>query len=162
MTPTKTTVKLVLWNGHFLRINFQTPHKSKNQPLCVVLTDMRHPSHALKLVGSITSTVSMSLAKRLTMRPIGVTSKKDIGLRNTFLSSILCRITEACTVAPAITMAPIMMNNAAAKWGNYRTLQLLRVNKLDSHYSCCFHLLYLIISHPPSSSFYISLIKTSV
>ena len=80
---------------------------------------MRHPNHALKLVGSITSTVSMSLEKRLTIRPIGVTSKKDIGLRKMLMSSILCRMVEACTVAPAITMAPVMMNSAVAECGNY-------------------------------------------
>lgn len=134
-------------------INFQTPHKSKTRSLhkllCVVLTDMRQLSHALKLLGSITSTMSTSLAKRLTIRPRGVTSKKVMGLRNTFLSSILCRITEACTVAPAITMAPIMMNNAVAKWANYRQLQLVSVHGFDACYSCCFHFVHLIISHPP-------------
>lgn len=80
---------------------------------CVALTAMKHPIHDLKLVGNITSTVSMSLEKRLTMRPVGVTSKKDIGLRMMFLSSILCKYFAACTVAPATVKAPHMMNNAA-------------------------------------------------
>lgn len=80
---------------------------------CVALTAMKHPIHDLKLVGNITSTVSMSLEKRLTMRPVGVTSKKDIGLRMMFLSSILCKYFAARTVAPATVKAPHMMNNAA-------------------------------------------------
>lgn len=79
----------------------------------MALTAMKHPIHALKLDGSITSTISISLEKRFTMRPIGVMSKKDIGLRKMFLSSILCRYLAARTVAPAIVKAPHMMNNAA-------------------------------------------------
>lgn len=47
-------------------------------------------SHCLMLVGRVLSQTSMSLANLLTMRPRGVVSKKDIGLRITRSRRVLC------------------------------------------------------------------------
>ena len=46
--------------------------------------------------GIIVSMMSISLANRLIIRPIGVLSKKDIGARRPFSRIPRCRFLEAC------------------------------------------------------------------
>lgn len=111
-----------IWISHkcklWLLINVGDPNTKDFHELEVVpnvlLTDMKHAIHDLRLVGSITSTVSKSLEKRLTIRPMGVMSKKDIGLRKMLLSASLCKIFEAWIVAAAMIAEPAMMDVAVS------------------------------------------------
>lgn len=57
--------------------------------------------HMLMKVGKVESTISMSLAKRFTMRPMGVVSKKEIGARRMASTSAEYSLVEAETEAQA-------------------------------------------------------------
>jgi len=74
-------------------------------------------THECKLRGSDESTTSMSLEKRLMMRPIGVLSKNDIGARSPLLRMDVCSnvaeltIPSASAKAEHSTATPAAANN---------------------------------------------------
>ena len=51
------------------------------------------------VAGMISSITNISKENRFKTRPIGVVSKNDIGHRRMFLSSLLCNVLEANTLA---------------------------------------------------------------
>ena len=50
--------------------------------MIVPMTDVRVDIRIRRVNGMLTSSVSTSLEKRFTIRPVGVVSKNDIGARN--------------------------------------------------------------------------------
>jgi hypothetical protein len=54
-----------------------------------------HPRNWMKMPGKLLSTTSVSLEKRLMIRPDGVVSKKLMGRRSTLLSMPTCRFFAA-------------------------------------------------------------------
>jgi len=62
--------------------------------------------------GMFVSTMSMSLEKRLTIRPRGVVSKKDMGYRSTCDNSPVCKFLEA-TILPNATASVSPSTDAA-------------------------------------------------
>jgi len=50
--------------------------------IIVPMTDVRVDIRIRRVNGMLTSSVSTSLEKRFTIRPVGVVSKNDIGARN--------------------------------------------------------------------------------
>ena len=67
----------------------------------VVTTPANVPIQMFRASGMLISRVSMSLEKRLTIRPMGVVSKKDIGAWRMLASRSRCRMREALTHATA-------------------------------------------------------------
>lgn len=65
-----------------------------------------------KFIGRVLSMVSISFAKRLTTRPMGVVSKNDIGPRRIRVSMPECMILLADRVPSDIVIEPIRMNKA--------------------------------------------------
>ena len=65
-----------------------------------------------RVIGKVLSTTSTSFANRLTMRPMGVVSKNDIGLLIILSSIPSCNILQAAIVPMAKVMLPISWNTA--------------------------------------------------
>ena len=66
----------------------------------------------LRFMGSVLSMVSISLAKRLTTRPMGVVSKNDMGPRRIRVSMPECMTLPADRVPSDMVIEPIRMNSA--------------------------------------------------
>ena len=71
--------------------------------------------HMLMKVGKVESTMSMSFAKRFTMRPMGVVSKKEIGARSMASTRAEYSLVEAETEAQARANDCTDTKNTAAK-----------------------------------------------
>lgn len=69
-------------------------------------TDMRQMRNMPTCMGIMISITSMSLAKRLTIRPKGVVSKNCMGERMMLCKQSACRTLEAATAPNVRRMAP--------------------------------------------------------
>ena len=78
--------------------------------IMVPITLIKQPRNISTLEGMLTSTVSTSLPKRLTMRPIGVVSKNIVGRRNTVLSRVAWSSPDALRPPNAFSITASQMN----------------------------------------------------
>lgn len=73
----------------------------------------------LKFIGNVLSMTLISIEKRLSILPVGVVSKKDIGLRNTAFNVLQCN-NSAAPNAPMFNNAVI--KNTATTGNKYLTV----------------------------------------
>jgi len=68
-----------------------------------------------RVIGKVLSTTSTSLANRLTIRPMGVVSKNDMGFDIILTSIPSCNILQAAIVPIAKVMLPISCSTATVQ-----------------------------------------------
>lgn len=102
-----------------------------------------------RINGRTLSTTSMSLPSRLRIRPVGVLSKNDIGLRRTLSSVFWKRRLEAITV-------PLARNSPIANTVTPTTITLINfdlLNKMTDYIADIFFVFSRLIIHHRNAIF---------